>query len=247
MYTSRRPPRFWPRPKPSIFEHPLIPDTADVGRHSGEATGVVPQYLPGTGKCEHVDHRVPLVLFGLLSNAGDEPLVTIDHYRLPVLLAEALLSFSAVGGQEEISAWLRHQLGIHTGEEGGIARAPEEGHSGTAQRIATANVNANGVGAESCGQTFNLGPNGQDGLPLLDTGSIGGLEVGEKSLPSSRIDEVITPMVSRVGHDRKSIEVEDLMHSRALAPLPRPLVTVVYDPAGVVQGETILAVPPELT
>src|SRR5918997_784996 len=191
-----RPPRCWLKLKTSIFEHSLTPDAADVGRHSGEATGVVPQYFPGTGKCEHVDHRVPLIVLWPPSNAGYEPLVTIDHNRLPVLLAEALLSCRAVCSQEEIRARLRRQLGVHEGKEGGIARAPELGRSGTAPRVATANVNPNGVGAESCGQTFNLGPNGWDGTPLLDTGSVGGLEVGKKSLPSSRIDEPIAPCIS---------------------------------------------------
>src|ERR671916_2433439 len=97
--------------KPS-FERSLQADTADLGRHPGEAAPVVPQYLPGTGKCEHVDHRVPLIVLRPASNTGDEPLITIDHYRLPVPLAEALLSCSAVGGQEEIRAWLRPQLGV---------------------------------------------------------------------------------------------------------------------------------------
>src|SRR5215212_7890908 len=88
---------FLPRVSISIFQHFFILDTAYFGRHPGEATGVVPQYLPGTGKCEHVDHRVPLIVLGPPWNAGDEPLITVDHYRLPVLLAKALLSCSAVG------------------------------------------------------------------------------------------------------------------------------------------------------
>src|SRR5215204_6123647 len=32
----------------SIFEHSLQPDTADLGRHWGEAALIVPKYLPGT-------------------------------------------------------------------------------------------------------------------------------------------------------------------------------------------------------
>src|SRR5215203_363945 len=199
FYTSRRAPRFWQRLKLSIFAHSVIPDTADVGRHSGESTVVVPQYLPGTGKCEHVDHRVPLIVLGPPWNAGDKPLVMIDHYRLPVLLAKALLSCSAVGSHKEIRARLRLQLGVHAGKEGGIARAPvlrRQGRVGVVPRVPAANVNPNGVGVESCGQTFNLGPNRWDRIPLLDTGSIGGLEVGEKSRPSGRIDEVITLFLS---------------------------------------------------
>src|SRR5215203_4519632 len=79
MMRSHRPPRFRRGLEPSIFEHYLQPDTADAGRHQGEAAPVVPQYLPGTGKCEHVDHRIPLIVLRPHRNAGDEPLITVDY------------------------------------------------------------------------------------------------------------------------------------------------------------------------
>src|SRR3954471_16223513 len=98
------------------------------------------------GKCEHINYRVPLVVLRLPRYAGDKPLVPVDHYCLTVSFTEALLSCSAVGSQEEIRTRLRHQLGVYTGNEGGIGRAPVvrcQGRFGIVPCVATTNVNPN--------------------------------------------------------------------------------------------------------